>query len=117
MLDFFGIGRPTAAPEAASRQSKRATPYPATPTKARPASAAESSERFDTEIDVKVKSLSVVLNRPGYEVASVTAKNYTSKISLRDGNFAICGSLGNLSLKGKGESFFPKIELSFQKLD
>ena len=99
MLDFFGIGRPAAAPEA-WRQSKKGTPYPATPTKARPSAAAVSTERFDTEIDVKVKSLSVVLNRPGYEVASVTAKNYTSKISLRDSNFAICGSLGNLSLKG-----------------
>jgi len=50
-------------------------------------------------VDIKVKSLSVILNRPEYEVACVTAKNYTSKINLRDGNFAICGSLGNFSLK------------------
>ena len=56
-------------------------------------------QTFNTEIDVKVKSLSVLLNKPDYELASATARNYTSKISLRDNNFAIWGSLGNFSMK------------------
>ena len=59
----------------------------------------EKTQTFNTEIDIKVKSLSVLLNMPDYELASATAKNYTSKISLRDNNFAIWGSLGNFSLK------------------
>ena len=87
VLDFFGIGK--AEPEANANARKSH----ATPTKSR------SAQKFNTEIDVKVKSLSVILNKPEYEVASATAKNYTSKISLRDNNFAISGSLGNFSLK------------------
>ena len=59
----------------------------------------QNTECFNTEMDVKVKSLSVLLNKPDYELASATARNYTSKISLRDNNFAIWGSLGNFSLK------------------
>ena len=102
VLDFFGIGSGT--------PSKQESTYDCNSTfKTKKGGGKESkfsnepmnqgTQVFNSEIDVKVKSLSVLLNMPEYELASATAKNYTSKISLRDGNFAIWGSLGNFSLK------------------
>ena len=106
VLDFFGVGREQPV-EAKDLKRGGHAHQTNTPTKSRWATATSASsssdlsanQRFDSEFDVKVKSLSLILNRPEYEVASITAKNYTSKVTLRDRNFAICGSLGNLSLK------------------
>ena len=137
VLDFFGVGREQPVE---AKDLKRGGHQTNTPTKSRWATATSApsssdlsaNQRFDSEFDVKVKSLSLILNRPEYEVASITAKNYTSKVTLRDRNFAICGSLGNLSLKDltangllykdrfvsrSGYKFFPHLLSSFSVLN
>ena len=100
VLDFFGIG---------SGPTKKSTPVNEAAIHDRKKSGRDPNlifdveeskpEIFNTEMEVKVKSLSVLLNKQEYELASVTARNYSSKISLRDNNFAIWGSLGDFSLK------------------
>ena len=64
-------------------------------------STSESHERefLNTEIDIKVRSLCVVLNKPEYEVASASASNFVSKVHFKDGNFSVEGSLGDFNLK------------------
>ena len=103
VLDFFGIGSsPVSRPADVSDSAKNTKKKKHIPTVSRNSTlegVEKNAQPFNTEIDVKVKSLSVILNRTDYEVASATARNYTSKISLRDNNFAIWGSLGNFSLK------------------
>ncbi len=95
VLDFFGIGSgPSQAPKSAP-VTRRIHPRPneTAGKKQQPA------EHMNCEIEVKVRSLSIVLNNPDYEVASAAVKNYTSTISLREGNFAVGGRLGSFSLK------------------
>ena len=46
-----------------------------------------------------MRSLSLVLNNPDYEVASAAVRSYSSTVSLREGNFAVAGRLGSFSLK------------------
>ncbi len=73
VLDFFGIGSaPTKAPRPAP-VNRRFNP-------ARDAGGAADAGGgrhgpFNTEIDVKVKALSVVLNKREYEVASIQVRN------------------------------------------
>ena len=98
VLDFFGIGsRPGQTPESAPITRKYSGRLSASSAKKTPMSS--KIEHFNTDIDIKVKSLSLVLNRPEYEIASASAKSFASKISLRDGNFAIGGRLGSFGIK------------------
>ena len=84
ILDFFGIG--SGGPEDAVPASNLAD--------------LESAERHQsTEIDIKVKSLSVCFNRNEKDLFKSTVLNYTSKINLKDGNFCIEGQLGNFCIK------------------
>ena len=50
------------------------------------------------KVDLKVQSLSLVLNKQNYELAEACVTDVTADIDLRDGNFAIKGTLGKLSL-------------------
>ena len=99
VLDFFGIGSGSPSKLADAYDNERKTKNMKQESHPSTYESTQKSESFNTEMDVKVKSLSVILNKPDYELASATARNYTSKISLRDNNFAIWGSLGNFSLK------------------
>jgi hypothetical protein len=47
----------------------------------------------------RVRSLSVVLNKPEYELASASATNYVSKVHLKNGNFSVEGTLGDFALQ------------------
>ena len=51
------------------------------------------------KMDMKVRSLSVVLNRPDYEVACAAVRGFTSTLRTTEGNFSIEGCLGSFSLK------------------
>lgn len=55
-------------------------------------------EAVNSEINLKVKSLTVVLNKPEYKLASANISNFTTGMSLRDYTYSIKGSLGSISL-------------------
>lgn len=55
-------------------------------------------EATNSEINLKVKSLTVVLNKPEYKLASANISNFTSDMSLRDHTYSIKGTLGRISL-------------------
>ena len=96
VLDFFGIGSgPSQVPKSAP-VTRRVHPRPGQPQQQEPA---REEEHLNCEVEVKVRSLSLVLNNPDYEVASAAVKSYSSTVSLREGNFAVAGRLGNFSLK------------------
>jgi len=110
VFDFFGIGSggippPTPMTDEAKkfpRRRGRSRRRPTQPSQ-EPASLAPSdsieTEHFNSEVDIKVRSLSVVLNKPEYEIASASAINYVSKVHLKNGNFSVEGTLGDFTLK------------------
>ena len=96
IFDFFGIGSPSTTDTAAAASTASKPKQKHSLKKAKSQDLAEDNgPHVNSEIDVKVKALSVVLNHEAYEVAVATVKTFVSRISLRDGNFAIGGTLGN----------------------
>ena len=53
---------------------------------------------MNSEINLKVENLTIILNKPDYELAQASISKLTSHISLRDGNFDAKGQLGKMSL-------------------
>ena len=116
---YLGIGSaPTKAPNPAPYTSsssgggrRNSRSGSSTNRKSSPSNPAKTKKHevvhFNSEIEIKVKSLSLILNKPDYEVASASVMNYSSKLSLRDGNFAIAGRLGSFSLKVSLNSLKP----------
>ncbi|QQP35707.1 Uncharacterized protein FKW44_023999, partial [Caligus rogercresseyi] len=51
------------------------------------------------KIDLRVKSLSVLLNKPEYELSKISVCNFAAKMKSSDEDFSIKGHLGNFSLK------------------
>ena len=87
ILDFFGIG--SGGEQDESGEATASLP---------------GTEQVDeisqaTEVDIKVKSLSVNFNRSEKSLFKSTVLNYSSKIQLKDGNFCIEGQLGNFCIK------------------
>jgi len=110
VLDFFGIGSggvqsPVDQNEFTDRRFRRRGRHrrrPTVPPQGPPCqknSESRETEFFNTEIDIKVRALSVVLNKPEYELACTSATNYVSKVHLKNGNFLVEGSLGDFALK------------------
>ena len=104
IFDFFGIGSPKVE-KAKSVDSSRKMPssrsYHAKQEVHQPT-------HINSEIDVKVKQLSVILNHSNYEVAHASVKKFVSRMSLRQGNFAINGTLGKflvLDLTSQGSLY------------
>ena len=56
-------------------------------------------EVVNTEMQLKLHSFSLVLNKPEYELAKASISGFNSAVSLRDGNFAIEGQLGAMSIE------------------
>ena len=52
----------------------------------------------NSEINLKVENLTIVLNKPEYELAQASVSKLTSHVSLRDGNFDMTGQLGKMML-------------------
>ena len=101
IFDFFGIGSPQSVPaDATTAKKEKNFPRNNYVKSVKPTAAdAPKGPHVNMEIDVKVKALSVTLNHEAYEVAVATVKTFISRMSFRDGNFAIGGTLGNFLVK------------------
>ncbi|XP_017292232.1 vacuolar protein sorting-associated protein 13D isoform X2 [Kryptolebias marmoratus] len=96
ILDFFGIG---------STASNHAVKVPVSP---QPllvqslyepdASEEETSQPVNTKVDLKVHSLSLVLNKKLNELARASVSKLSAQLEMSDGDLTIQGSLGSLSL-------------------
>ncbi len=53
----------------------------------------------NTEVELKVQSLSLILNKSEYELARANISRFDTHISMRDGNMRMLGKLGSMSLK------------------
>ena len=87
ILDFFGIGSGGDQDEVVTAAASVSEVEEA------------AEEHGATEVDIKVKSLSVNFNRSEKSLFKSTVLNYSSKIQLKDGNFCIEGQLGNFCIK------------------
>ncbi|XP_076848119.1 LOW QUALITY PROTEIN: intermembrane lipid transfer protein VPS13D [Brachyhypopomus gauderio] len=101
ILDFFGIGStannhavkvPVASPEPMSANSlyNMADMYPETEE--------EAEEKINTKLDLKVHSLSLVLNKKTNELAKASVSKLITHLEMIDGDLSLHGSLGSLSL-------------------
>ncbi len=54
---------------------------------------------INTEVNLKVQSLSLILNQSDYELAKATVARFRTHVSLRDGHLGMTGRLGSMSLK------------------
>ena len=61
--------------------------------------AGEQEEITNSEVDLKIQSLSLILNKKEYELGKANISRFDSHVSLRDGTFAIKGQLGSISLQ------------------
>ncbi|XP_078281630.1 intermembrane lipid transfer protein VPS13D isoform X1 [Rhinoraja longicauda] len=95
ILDFFGIGStannhglkpPVEEPQPQMQPDETGAPYDA------------GLEPVNTKLDLKVHSLSLVLNKKTNELAKANVSKLAAHLALIDGDFALHGSLGSLSL-------------------
>ncbi|XP_055514974.1 LOW QUALITY PROTEIN: intermembrane lipid transfer protein VPS13D [Leucoraja erinacea] len=95
ILDFFGIGStannhglkpPVEEPQPQMQPDEAGAPYNA------------GQEPVNTKLDLKVHSLSLVLNKKTNELAKANVSKLAAHLALIDGDFALHGSLGSLSL-------------------
>ena len=91
ILDFFGIGSPSGSSEPASSGGKYHQQSNLAPTSS--SKPIERDKHFNSDIKIKVRSLSVLLNHSDYEVARASVNSYVSRLSLHQGNFSLQGSL------------------------
>ncbi|OWF52509.1 Vacuolar protein sorting-associated protein 13D [Mizuhopecten yessoensis] len=93
LLDFLGLGTKVhdvsvSEPSTASTEKQEVKP------------SKEPAPVFvNSVINLKVKSLSLMFNKPEYELARANICEWSSHILLRDGNFSMSGQLGNISLR------------------
>ncbi|XP_073441688.1 intermembrane lipid transfer protein VPS13D isoform X3 [Dendrobates tinctorius] len=95
ILDFFGIGSTAdnhaLKPESADvRQSMRF--------EANPTSSPDVQEHTNTKMDLKVHSLSLVLKKTSSELAKASVSKLTTHLENIEGDLALQGSIGSLSL-------------------
>ena len=82
ILDFFGIGSPNETVKAPVKTSSMKSQQ-----------ADIEHPHFNSDFNIKVKALSVILNHSDYEVARASVNSFVSRLSLSEGNFSIHGSL------------------------
>ncbi|KAL3882451.1 hypothetical protein ACJMK2_028789, partial [Sinanodonta woodiana] len=91
LLDFLGLGAKVHDIRSMENPSKRQTEekspelVPVQPT-------------VNSEIKLKVESLSILLNKTDYELARASISRLSSTVTLREGNFAMLGQLGSMSV-------------------
>lgn len=56
-------------------------------------------EIINMEVDLKVQSLSLVLNKKEYQLAKAGVTAFEAHVSTRDANFEVTGHLGSISLQ------------------
>ncbi|XP_070696419.1 intermembrane lipid transfer protein VPS13D [Pempheris klunzingeri] len=96
ILDFFGIGS-TANNHAVRVHPMSPQPVPGYPLY-EPESEDETTEAVNTKVDLKVHSLSLVLNKKLNELARASVSKLSAHLEMLDGDLALQGSLGSLSL-------------------
>ncbi|XP_078095171.1 intermembrane lipid transfer protein VPS13D isoform X4 [Mustelus asterias] len=95
ILDFFGIGSTAnnhgLKPSVEELQHQTRSDETGTLSEA-------GQEPINTKLDLKVHSLSLVLNKKTNELAKANVSKLVAHLALIDGDFALQGSLGSLSL-------------------
>ncbi|XP_015737816.1 vacuolar protein sorting-associated protein 13D isoform X3 [Coturnix japonica] len=95
ILDFFGIGSTAdnhamkLQPEDTQQTSK---------SEVNPLSVSQAQEPVNTKLDLKVHSLSLVLNKTTSELAKASVSKLAAHMEIIDGDLALQGSIGGLSL-------------------
>nr|XP_033942121.1 vacuolar protein sorting-associated protein 13D [Pseudochaenichthys georgianus] len=97
ILDFFGIG------STANNHAVKVPPVPPPQEPGQPLYEPdiveeETSEAVNTKVDLKVHSLSLVLNKKTNELARASVSKLSAHLEMMDGDLALQGSLGSLSL-------------------
>ncbi|XP_060085097.1 intermembrane lipid transfer protein VPS13D-like [Ylistrum balloti] len=93
LLDFLGLGAKVhdvsiSEPSTPSAKEQEIKP-----------SEEEAKVFVNSVINLKVKSLSLMFNKPEYELARANISEWSSHIQAREGNFSMSGQLGNISLR------------------
>ncbi|XP_026189006.1 vacuolar protein sorting-associated protein 13D isoform X2 [Mastacembelus armatus] len=97
ILDFFGIG--STANNHAVRVPPLSPQHHAGHSLYEPdISEVETTEAINTKVDLKVHSLSLVLNKTFNELARASVSKLSAHLEMLDGDLALQGSLGSLSL-------------------
>ncbi|XP_057336557.1 intermembrane lipid transfer protein Vps13D isoform X1 [Microplitis mediator] len=89
VLDFFGIGT-----NSSHHITIHETPQPDSQTDA----AEENIYEFKSEVDIEVRSLTLVLTRTDREIAKANISNASTRIIKASGKTKVSGSLGSMSL-------------------
>ncbi|XP_053173014.1 intermembrane lipid transfer protein VPS13D isoform X2 [Scomber japonicus] len=92
ILDFFSIGS-TANNHAVKLSTMSPQPVPG-----HPLYEEEATDVVNTKVDLKVHSLSLILNKKVNELARASVSKLSAHLEMLDGNLALQGSLGSLSL-------------------
>ncbi|XP_061458181.1 intermembrane lipid transfer protein VPS13D isoform X3 [Rhineura floridana] len=95
ILDFFGIGS-TAENHSLKPQSEGV--QHTVKSEANILSALEGQDPVNTKLDLKVHSLSLVLNKTTNELAKANVSKLAAHVEMIEGDLALQGSLGSLSL-------------------
>ncbi|XP_053498784.1 intermembrane lipid transfer protein VPS13D isoform X2 [Ictalurus furcatus] len=107
ILDFFGIGStannhamkvPSASPQSMSGQPHSNTAFADLTDVLSEINEEESEEKVNTKLDLKVHSLSLVLNKKTNELAKASVSKLFTHLEMIEGDLALQGSLGSLSL-------------------
>ncbi|XP_076596695.1 intermembrane lipid transfer protein VPS13D isoform X1 [Chaetodon auriga] len=97
ILDFFGIGS-TANNHAVKAHPMSPEPAPGHPLYEPDISEEETTEAINTKVDLKVHSLSLVLNKKLNELARASVSKLAAHMEMLDRDLSLQGSLGSLSL-------------------
>ncbi|XP_071883052.1 intermembrane lipid transfer protein VPS13D isoform X4 [Anas platyrhynchos] len=95
ILDFFGIGS-TADNHAMKLQPEDT--QQTTKSEVNTSSVSQAQEPINTKLDLKVHSLSLVLNKTTSELAKASVSKLAAHLEVIDGDLALQGSIGSLSL-------------------
>ncbi|XP_035798448.2 intermembrane lipid transfer protein VPS13D isoform X2 [Amphiprion ocellaris] len=96
ILDFFGIG--STANNHAVKVPMSPQPVPGHPLYEPDSIEENMSESVNTKLDLKVHSLSLVLNKKVNELARASVTKLSTHLEMLDGDLSLQGSLGSLSL-------------------
>ncbi|KAM4737865.1 intermembrane lipid transfer protein VPS13D isoform 3-T3 [Anableps anableps] len=96
ILDFFGIG--STANNHAVRAAAAPQPAAGHPVYEPDVGEEEAAQTVNTKLDLKVHSLTLILNKKLHELARASVSKLAAHLDTRDGDLRIHGSLGSLSL-------------------
>ncbi|PIK58868.1 putative vacuolar protein sorting-associated protein 13D-like [Apostichopus japonicus] len=95
LLDFLGIGTAVKSERKTETSAKESTTEACVKTDQ--LVAGEQREKT-TEMRIQMASLSLILNKPEYELAKANVSVVTAHVVLQDGNMDVSGKLGKISL-------------------